>query len=79
MVAPTPVKELNLSDLDLMILDYLHDHRGYHGPYALGKEIGEDGKVVAQALERLAELGLVRKSLAALVYGITEQGIAALR
>jgi predicted transcriptional regulator len=70
------VKEL--TELDMIILTYLHENRGYHSPYTIGKEIGEPGKVVAQILDRLAEEGLVRKSLAALVYGITDEGVAVL-
>ncbi|RMF32093.1 MAG: hypothetical protein D6759_08985 [Chloroflexi bacterium] len=68
--------ELELSDLDLLILDYMHQHRGYHSPYEIGRHVGADGRTVAAALERMAAAGLVRKSLATPVYGITEKGRA---
>ena len=46
--------ELELSDLDLLILDYMHQHRGYHSPYEIGRHIGADGRTVAASLERMA-------------------------
>jgi DNA-binding IclR family transcriptional regulator len=67
-----------LSDAERKILAYLRDHRGYHSPYTIARDLTMNPKEVIQILEGLAARGLVRQSLANPVYGITDQGLAAI-
>lgn len=65
-----------LSEGERKILVYLRDHRGYHSPYTIARDLAMDPKEVIKILEGLSARGLVRQSLANPVYGITDQGRA---
>lgn len=65
-----------LSEVERKILVYLRDHRGYHSPYTIARDLAMDPKEVIRILEGLSARGLVRQSLANPVYGITDQGRA---
>lgn len=65
-----------LSEVERKILIYLRDHRGYHSPYTIARDLAMDPKEVIRILEGLSARGLVRQSLANPVYGITDQGRA---
>lgn len=65
-----------LSEGERKIFVYLRDHRGYHSPYTIARDLAMDPKEVIKILEGLSARGLVRQSLANPVYGITDQGRA---
>ncbi len=67
-----------LNELERKILVYLRDHRGYHSPYTIARDLAMDPRQVTRILNDLASRGLVRQSLANPVYGITDQGRAAI-
>ncbi|WP_376788930.1 hypothetical protein [Thermoflexus sp.] len=66
------------SEAERKILTYLRDHRGYHSPYTIARDLAMNPRDVIRILEDLSKRGLVRQSLANPVYGITDQGRAAL-
>ncbi|WP_295452991.1 hypothetical protein [Thermoflexus sp.] len=65
------------SEAERKILIYLRDHRGYHSPYTIARDLAMNPRDVIRILEELCTRGLVRQSLANPVYGITDQGRAA--
>ncbi|HXF70729.1 MAG TPA: hypothetical protein VNK89_13090 [Thermoflexus sp.] len=66
------------SEAERKVLVYLRDHRGYHSPYTIARDLAMNPRDVIRILEDLAARGLVRQSLANPVYGITDQGRAAI-